>query len=445
MFKISLKIKFLIVFLLVFLLTSIELMAVDAQPSVSPMPSPLIFSPDSVGAKNSVPEDTRELPAVMQTIETQISSEISSEIPPEVPSEIPPEKPSDIPQTRVKPGVKLAPTAIDWRVEGGFGFKSIFQPLANYSKNFFSGPSLNVLGRKQLVSLTSHSPDEYFVQGSFDLFAKTEAQSGHFLPLLRDAFFESRNHTSQRMLKLGYFLSPMLERERSFWKAYRLGGERSGLWERYSYLKSTEAGFEYGSLRSKTQLRFGFTNADAEKSDPMIQKDVFLFWEVLPQERASFYGGLGAQKGWYEGLPLKANNKDRAFIWWGYQNPRGLQITLEGFAAKDAVDGLKKPVAEGVDLLAKAGKVVNARGAALLLGNNYEWLSQKFRLEFKIDQLDPDTDKDFTSVQSNTMLISFPDDFGEITFSVENMYLEKYHSIGHKQRSTLRLDYLVEI
>lgn len=407
-----LKISFIFNFLMVFLFANHNLLAQESQLSVSPLPTPLVVAPESTPVTSSTGTISNIVP---------VESEVSS-------------------------NHKLALLNVpEWKLEGGFGLKSYLQPSSNYSKNNFSGILLNILGRKALKKSDTQLQNDYFVQGSFDLFSKTESQSGHFIPVLRDAFVESRNSEVLRIFKLGYFLSPMLERERSFWQGYRIGIERAGLWERYSYLKTTEAGFEYGSLGTEQQWRVGFANTDAERATPMIQKDIFLLWEVLPQAEASFYGGMSFIKGWYEGLPINTNNKDRGFIWWGYRNPNGLQFTFEGFSAIDAVDGLKAPVAEGADFSLKAGELVRAVGGAFLIGQNFEWNSQKFRLDFKIEQLDPDIAKALNSVKDSTFAVSVPNEVGQFTLSLENMELEKSHSIGNKQRTSIRLDYTLDI
>jgi hypothetical protein len=424
-----LKISFILNFLMAFLFANHNLLAQEVQPSVSPVPTPLVVAPESMAIS---PQSMVIMPEPkLVTSSTGAGSNIAP-----IESE-----------ASVNPSLSTFPimTAPEWKLEGGFGFKTYLQPSSNYSKNNFSGASLNILGRKALKKSDSQLQNEYFVQGSFDLLSKTESQSGHFFPVLRDAFVESRNSEVSRFFRLGYFLSPMLERERSFWQGYRLGVERAGLWERYSYLKTTDAGFEYGSLSTELQWRVGFANTDAEKATPMIQKDIFLLWEVLPQAEASFYGGMSFVKGWYEGLPLNTNNKDRGFIWWGYRNPNGLQFTFEGFSAIDAVDGLKTPVAEGADFSLKAGELVRAFGGAFLIGQNFEWNSQKFRLDFKLEQLDPDIAKALNSVKDSTIAISVPNEVGQFTLSLENMELEKSHSIGNKQRTSIRVDYTIDI
>jgi hypothetical protein len=431
-------------FLVVFLFATLRLMAEDEQPGVS---LPTMLMPNLEIHDPQYPE--QQIPPLMnenQESEESQQQQQQQEGQQASPSPLINENIEREDSSRVsKSQLKLVSGSIDWRIDGSFGIKGYIQPLSNYSKNYFSGAHLNILGRKQLKFEDVELKNEYFVQSSFDIFAKTEVQSGHFFPLLRDAFLETRTNAGSRILKLGYFLSPMIERERSFWKGYQSGLERAGLWERYSYLKSTEVGLEYGSLNSHLQWRVGFTNTDAEKAEAMAQKDIFLLWEVVPQELDAFYGGVSVQKGWYDGLPLKTSNKDRGFIWWGYRNTNGLQLTIQGFGSVDAVDGLKKPVAEGIDLLEMGGQLVKAKGAAFLIGHNYEWENQKFRLDLKIDELDPDTDRKYTSVQSNSLALTVPQELGQITLGFENTFLEKNHSIGSKQRSTIRLDYIIEI
>jgi hypothetical protein len=346
--------------------------------------------------------------------------------------------------SNISAGTKLLKDSV-FLIDGSFGFKTYFEPSSSYLKNSFEGHFLNLLGRKQIKKDGIQLQNEYFIEASFDFFSASDSQTGHFLPVLRDAFLESENEDTSRFFRIGYFTSPMIKRERSFWNGYRLGLERSGLWEKYSYLKTTESGFEFGSLNPKQQWRFGFLNTDAEQAMPISQKDIFLLWEVLPQNQESYYGGINIQKGWYDGLPIKTNNMDRGFLWWGFRDIKGFQFTIEGFSALDAVDGIKKPIAEDADFTSKAGSLVRALGEALLIGYNFEWNSQKFRVDFKMDELDPDLDKGFNSVHSNTISITIPHELGQFSLSIDDLKLQKDHSIGNKARTTVSIDYLIQI
>jgi hypothetical protein len=111
----------------------------------------------------------------------------------------------------------------------------------------------------------------------------------------------------------------------------------------------------------------------------------------------------------------------------------------------DAVDGIKKNVAEGIDLNQRGGQLVHASGVSALFGKNFENFSRKFRVDLRLDELDPDIVRKFNSLQSNALILSFPQDVGALSLSLENLYLQKEHSLGSKMRSTFRLDYVFKL
>lgn len=335
--------------------------------------------------------------------------------------------------------------SIVWSAEGGFGIKVFLLPPASYTKNTFNGTYLNLSAHQQIKPINNAQSKTYSLVASMDFFDKTDNLSSHFYPTLRDIYWMTIDEEQGRVLRIGYFLSPMIEQERRFWKGYLLGRDRAGLWEHYAYLKTTEAGIDYGSVGQPVRWRIGFMNTDAEKADPMIQKDILASIELLPLDASSIFAGVCLQKGWYEGLPIKLNNKDRGFLWVGQQVADGVSWTIELFNALDAVDGIKKPIAESVDLLQRGGQLVHAHAVAILLGKNFENYGRKFRVDLRVDDLDPDLDRKFNSLQANTLIISVPQDIGQMSFSLENLYLQKEHSIGSKLRSTVRLDYIFQL
>jgi hypothetical protein len=62
-----------------------------------------------------------------------------------------------------------------------------------------------------------------------------------------------------------------------------------------------------------------------------------------------------------------------------------------------------------------------------------------------MDELDPDLDKGFNSVHSNTISITIPHELGQFSLSIDDLKLQKDHSIGNKARTTVSIDYLIQI
>lgn len=341
---------------------------------------------------------------------------------------------------------ELLPEAQRDNYSDSFQLRMEYVPISSIkNQNLIVNPSASSGGSTQLLA---YANSRMLLQVSEVYFDDREILS------LKNS--DKNQVAESRQLRIGYFISPWIELERAYWSGYLLGDQSAALWEHSGYNHYTEVGIDYGTLLNvnhtfnmdkkfllpQFQWKFGVVSADGVSGQPMYQKD---FYGLL-QWSDEYFFGVGAQVGWYAGLPTTANQKNRSFYWFGLQS-KEFSWMLQGYESVDAVDGITTRVADGADFTDVPGTVVYGQGVGLCFSENFSGFendksNEGFQLSLRQDYMNPDKKRTKKSEWSTQASVKFPWRIGQIVFSVAQLKFDDNHGLNPSPMIYSKLGYV---